>query len=321
MIDSSQKWGTLSGTSAYLLWGTLPIYWKLLEHIVPQEVLAHRIIWSFVFMILIFIVTKRSNHFISECKSIIKKPQLLIGMVLAAALISVNWYTFIWSVSNDQVLQASLGYYINPLVSVLLGVVYLKEKLLRIQWFSVILASIAVIILTVSLGTFPIVAITLAVSFGLYGLIKKVVSVTAMNGVAIEALLVVPIALSFLVYQHGISPTVVYMDDMKTFFLLIVSGAATAVPLILFSIGAKRIPLSLLGFLQYIAPTMMLLLGIFLYNEVFTETHFFSFTLIWVALLVFTLSRIRFNKRNLLRENAVSVTALTESEPLKKVHP
>lgn len=303
--DQSLKWGIISGTSAYILWGTLPIYWKILDHVPPVEVLAHRIIWACIFMTILLILLRKSQSFFSDVRRMISKPKILVGMIAAAIFITLNWYTYIWAVTNDFVLEASLGYYINPLISVLLGVVFLQEKLTKIQWFSVSLATLAVSLLTISLGSFPIVAITLAFSFGFYGLVKKVVQVGAMSSVAIEAMLVIPAAIGFLILTHGMSVNMFYVDSAVTFWLLVGAGAATAIPLMLFTAGAKRIPLSLIGFLQYIAPTMMLFLGIFLYGEPFTWIHLVTFSMIWVALTIFTVSRLRLSRK--MKAHAVKV--------------
>ncbi|WP_088035583.1 EamA family transporter RarD [Evansella clarkii] len=289
--NNALKLGILSGAGAYILWGLLPLYWKLLDHVPSEEVLAHRIIWSLIFVSLLLLLTGKGKGFVKEWKKILKQPRLIAGVTAAAVLITGNWYIYIWSVANERVVEASLGYYINPLVSVLLGVIFLKERLLKIQWISVIMAGIAVTILTASSGAFPYVALGLAFSFGLYGLTKKIVQVGALNGVALETLIMIPLAAGFLLFQHGLSPDMFYAGDTATFLLLAGAGAATAVPLLLFGAGAKRIPLSLMGFLQYVAPTMMLLLGIFLYGETFTAVHLAAYSIIWIALIMFTASR------------------------------
>ncbi|MBU9711509.1 EamA family transporter RarD [Evansella tamaricis] len=308
-VESSQsvKWGILSGASAYLLWGTLPIYWKWLEHIPPEEVLAHRIIWSFILLLAVLFLLGKSPSFIKECQSIIQQPKAMLGIFLAAIFITANWFTYIWAVTNNHILEASLGYYINPLVSVLMGVFFLKEQLSKMQWLSVGLAGTAVLLLTVSFGSFPSVAIVLAFSFAIYGLLKKIVRVGALTGLAIETLIVAPFAIGYLIIQHSMSLSMFYFSDQRTFWLLIGAGAATATPLLLFGAGAKRIPLSLMGFLQYIAPTIMLFLGIFLYRETFSSIHFVAFTIIWVALLLFTISRYQISKK--LKRQALEIAS------------
>ncbi|MBU9719933.1 MULTISPECIES: EamA family transporter RarD [Bacillaceae] len=293
----SIKTGVLAGACAYILWGALPIYWKWLDHIPAQEVLAHRILWSFILLMILLIVIGRGPSFLNELKQIIKNPRLLIGVILSAVFITANWYIYIWSVTNNHIVRASLGYYINPLVSVLLGVFLLKEKLTKVQWLSVALAGVAVTILTVSLGTFPYVALGLAFSFGFYGLLKKIVQVGSLSGLAMETLIVLPFALLFLSLQHGGLYSMFYLSDFTTLWLLIGAGLATAAPLLFFGASAKRIPLSLLGFLQYIAPTMMLLLGVFLYDETFSLVHFITFGIIWLALIMFSVSKYQVSKK------------------------
>jgi len=283
--------GILSAAGAYTLWGILPVYWKALGSIPPEEILAHRIVWSFVFMILMIAAGGRLGPFIKEVKEIITRQNKLVGTALASFFISGNWFTYIWAVSNSRVVEASLGYYINPLVSVMLGVLVLKERLSFFQVISILLAAVGVLNMVYHFGAVPWVALTLAISFGLYGLSKKKVDVGPVTGITLETLMVTPLALIFLCILHKsgegsfglISPTVT--------LLLMGAGIVTAVPLVLFASGAKRLPLYAVGFLQYIAPSLMLLLGVFLYNEPFTPVHRVSFALIWAALTLFSLSK------------------------------
>ncbi|WP_026570868.1 MULTISPECIES: EamA family transporter RarD [Sediminibacillus] len=290
MENNEFKAGVLFTAAAYILWGFLPIYWKLVQNVPAGEILAHRIVWSFVFMALLLSLLKKWRPFIRECRQIIRDKQRLIGITLASIVISINWLVFIWAVNSDHVVQASLGYYINPLISIILGMVVLKEKLTKWQLISFLLAAAGVVNLTISFGVFPWVSILLALSFGLYGLLKKTVAISAMFGLAIETLIVTPIALIYLLSRQtdgGAAPEIF----TSTTGLLILSGVATAVPLLLFASGAQRIPLSMVGFLQYFAPTLMLFIGVFLYGETFTHAHLVSFTCIWAALAIYTVSR------------------------------
>ncbi len=290
MENNEFKAGVLYTAAAYILWGFLPIYWKLVQNVPAGEILAHRIVWSFVFMALLLSLLKKWRPFIRECRQIIRDKQRLIGITLASIVISINWLVFIWAVNSDHVVQASLGYYINPLISIILGMVVLKEKLTKWQLISFLLAAAGVVNLTISFGVFPWVSILLALSFGLYGLLKKTVAISAMFGLAIETLIVTPIALIYLLSRQtdgGAAPEIF----TSTTGLLILSGVATAVPLLLFASGAQRIPLSMVGFLQYFAPTLMLFIGVFLYGETFTHAHLVSFTCIWAALAIYTVSR------------------------------
>ncbi|WP_077329429.1 EamA family transporter RarD [Virgibacillus siamensis] len=288
-MDQENKLGIIYAAVAYTLWGFLPIYWKLVQDVPADEILAHRILWSFIFMVIIVLASGKLKPFLKECSIIFHDKKKLIGISAASVIISINWLTFIWAVNSDHVVQASLGYYINPLVSILLGMLVLKESLSRRQLISFILAAIGVINLTISFGVFPWVSLVLAFSFGLYGLLKKMVDVSAMFGLTIETMLVTPIALLYLIFipDSTLSPATMFSGSGA---LLFGAGVATAIPLLLFAAGAKRIPLSMVGFLQYIAPTLMLILGVFLYHETFTQAHLISFVFIWVALIIYMAS-------------------------------
>ncbi|GAB3048410.1 EamA family transporter RarD [Virgibacillus ainsalahensis] len=289
MKNNQEKIGITYAAGAYLLWGFLPIYWKMVDNVSAGEILAQRIIWSFAFMLAIVLISGKFPAFIMECKRIWKKKKQLLGISLASIFISLNWLTFIWAVNSDYVVQASLGYYINPLVSILLGIIVLKEKYTGRQFLSFILAAVGVLYLTVSFGVFPWVSFVLAFSFAFYGLLKKMVDLSAMFGLTIETLIVTPIAL---IYVFTLSENAFSMATplSATNLLLMGGGVVTAVPLLLFASGAKQIPLAMIGFLQYIAPTIMLFLGVFLYNEPFTQAHLIAFLFIWAALIIYMAS-------------------------------
>ncbi|MGP4106242.1 EamA family transporter RarD [Virgibacillus sp. L01] len=295
-MNQDNKIGIIYAAGAYLLWGFLPAYWKLIDQVPPDEILAHRILWSFIFMIIVVIVVQKWYLFLKECIIILNDKKKLTGITFASIAISINWLTFIWAVNNEHVIQASLGYYINPLVSILLGMIVLKETLTRGQMLSFLLAAVGVINLTISYGVFPWVSLLLAFSFAIYGLLKKTVDVSAMFGLTIETLIVTPIAL---IYLLSIPDSSLAADSMFSSFglLLFGAGVVTAIPLLLFASGAKQIPLSMIGFLQYIAPTIMLLLGVFVYQETFSLAHFISFALIWIALIIYMASAHRSSVR------------------------
>src|SRR5690625_4031741 len=291
----NQNKGILYGTSAYVLWGFLPIYWKLLDSAGAEIVLAHRFIWALVFMILFIIFTRRLSSFKKEWQQIIQHKKTIVIISAAAVIISLNWFTFIWAVQEDHVIQASLGYYINPLVSVLLGVLFLKEKLSPAQILSFLLAGIAVTYLTVSYGVFPWVSLILAFTFAFYGLLKKIVHISAVFSLTIETAIITPLALIYLIifrsnlgFIHG---------SISMNVLLILAGVATAVPLLLFGSSVQLIPLSMVGFLQYIAPTIMLVMGVFLYGEPFSLAHLITFVLIWISLILYMASTFRSKKK------------------------
>ncbi|WP_102347387.1 EamA family transporter RarD [Bacillus sp. Marseille-P3661] len=285
--------GVASALAAYGLWGVLPIYWKLLGLVSAGEILAHRIIWSLAFLIGILIVSKKVKSGIKEIKNIMADKQQSVAILLASLLISLNWFLFIWAVNNNHMVETSLGYYINPLVSVLLGIIFLKEKLTQLQMITFILAAVGVINLVLHFGSFPWVAFSLAISFGLYGLLKKFVHLGAIVGLTIETLVITPFALIYLVYIYNQTNVSVSTLSISEWLLLMGGGVATAVPLLLFATGVRRIPLSMIGFLQYIAPTLMLIIGVFVYDETFTKVHLISFIFIWLALLIFSLSNWR----------------------------
>ncbi|MCM3569614.1 EamA family transporter RarD [Neobacillus mesonae] len=283
--------GTIHAGFSYFLWGLLPIYWKLLDHVGAEEILASRIFWSFVFMLIVLYFTNKWRLFHSTIKEFAENKKQLYALLLASVLISVNWYIYIWAVNNGHIVDASLGYYINPLVSILLGMIILKEKLSLYQYISFGLAIIGVLIITISHGSFPWIAIALALSFGLYGLAKKLINVDSSVGLTLETIVITPIAVIYMVYLFIHGTNAFFAAGVQTDWLLIGSGAATAVPLLYFAKGAQKIPLSLLGFLQYIAPTLMLLLGIFVYQEHFSKVKLISFLFIWSALAVYSLSK------------------------------
>lgn len=289
--------GSWLGILAYTIWGFLPIYWKTVEHVSAMEVLAHRILWALIFMGIVLLVLKKWGHFLTEFKMIVSAKKLLIGTILASLIISLNWLTYIYAVNSDRIIETSLGYYINPLITVLLGILVLKERLSFWQLISIVLAASGVLILTLSYGEFPWISFILAITFALYGLAKKLANLGALTGLTMETLIVTPIAFVYLIFVHTTSVGSFGMMDLKTTFFLIISGIATALPLLLFAAGAKRIPLIFMGFLQYIAPTLQLIVGVFLYREPFTQAHLFAFLFIWIGLFIFTMARTKWMKR------------------------
>ena len=277
---------------AYILWGVLPIYWKFLDEVPAPEILAHRIIWSFVFISIVVLILKRKqlkNFFQVQ----MSQKKTWFALILTSLLISANWLTYIFAVNTDHIVDASLGYYINPLVSVLLGVFVLRERFNKLQTFAFILAGIGVLYMTFSIGKFPWIALILALSFGFYGLAKKLIKVDSTLGLFLETLFAVPLALIYLTFlgvqgEHSFTAGPIHID-----LFLIGAGIATALPLLWFGIGAQKIPLYMLGFLQYIAPTISLIIGVTLYDEPFTKDHVVTFLCIWIAIAIFTYTNIR----------------------------
>ncbi|KMT58506.1 RarD protein [Listeria fleischmannii 1991] len=286
--------GVIAGALAYVLWGILPMYWKLATEVPAMEILAYRIIWSFVFMIFLIAVLRKTNAVLVEVKTIFKRPKTASLITLAAILITVNWFIFIFTVNSGHVTEASLGYYINPLVNVLIATVFLKERLSRGEMIAVLLAFIGVSILTYHQGTVPYAALAMAVTFSLYGLIKKFVPVSTWTGLTLETLIITPFALIYLLF---FSKNFFMSYSLHVDFIMIGAGIVTAIPLLLFATAAKKISYTMVGFLQYIGPTLMLILGVLLYKESFDKVQLTAFICIWAAILVFTISHIYLNAK------------------------
>ncbi|MDW4527671.1 EamA family transporter RarD [Rossellomorea marisflavi] len=282
---------------SYLLWGILPIYWKFLGDVPADEILANRIFWSFWFMLLFLFVTRRFRGFTSYLKTSLTKKKQVLALLVASLLISANWFIYIWAVNTDQMVEASLGYYINPLVSILLGVFILKEKLSKAQILSFGLAAAGVLVLTLSYGDFPWIAFGLAFSFGLYGLAKKMIQVESSIGLTLETMTIAPVSIVYLLFLYQDDSLALFHTGTGTDLLLIGAGAATAIPLLFFSRGAQQIPLYMVGFLQYIAPTITLILGVWMYHEPFSTVHAIAFCFIWLALAVLTASRLQLARK------------------------
>ncbi|MCD8908932.1 EamA family transporter RarD [Staphylococcus gallinarum] len=288
-MNSEFKKGVIFAFGAYILWGILPIYWELIQNIGAFEILAFRIIFSMIFMVFIVIISNKTGPFIKDVQQLIKQPIQLIAIIAAGYVITINWGTFIWAVTNGHVLQSSLGYYINPLVSILLALIFLKEWFNKAEWLAIALAVIGVLYMTLKMGVFPGISLLLAGSFGIYGLIKKLVPLDAISSITIECIVTAPAGLIYIwyVWQQG---DLTFGYNVSSFWLLL-SGAVTAVPLILFSAGARRIPLSLTGFIQYIGPTIMFVLGVFLFKEPFNIDQLITFIFIWIGIIVYSISQ------------------------------
>ncbi|ETI68574.1 EamA family transporter RarD [Neobacillus vireti] len=301
MKKNETQLGAIYAGFSYFLWGLLPIYWKLLNNVEAKEILANRIFWSFVFMVVVLILTKKGELCLRTIKGFAQNKKQLYALTLASLLITANWFTYIWAVNNGHMIEASLGYYMNPLVSIILGMIVLKEKSTFYQYLSFILAAVGVLIITFSHGEFPWIAIILALSFGLYGLAKKLINVDSSVGLTLETLVVTPFAAIYMLFLFLNGSSSFLTAGAGTDLLLIGAGAATAVPLLYFAKGAQKIPLSLLGFLQYIAPTLTLLLGIFVYHEHFSKVQLLSFLFIWMALAIYSLSKTKLLSRRELK--------------------
>lgn len=275
--------GTLHALGAYLLWGFLPVYWKAIHNVSAPQILANRIVWSFV-MLGTIITLRKDWHVIRQTAS---NRRTLAVFMIASFLLSINWLTYIWGVNAGFIVETSLGYFINPLVSVVFGVIFLKERLRPLQWLPVGLATAGVLYLTLSYGALPWIALVLAFTFGLYGLAKKTAPLGSLHGLTLETGLMTLPALVYLVYveQQG-SGALGHVGATQN-LLLVFTGLVTALPLLLFGSAARQIPLTTIGILQYIAPTCQFLLGVFVYHEAFAPDRLIGFGLIWLALAIF----------------------------------
>lgn len=289
------KQGIFFGLAAYVLWGVLPVYWKALELVSPFEILSSRFMWSCVFVFLLIIFQKKWPLFTKEVKQVFSNVKTGAAMVAAGITISFNWGTFIWAVNNGHIVETSMGYYINPLVSILFAVVFLRERLDKMQLAAITCAFIGVASMVYSFGKIPWVSLTLAFTFALYGLLKKILPVSALTSIMLETLLITPLALvyEYSLWQQGVS--FYASGNLQVIMMLTGAGVVTAIPLLFFTAGARLLPLKIIGFLQYISPTLTLLIGVFVYNEVFTASHLLAFGWIWAALLLFIVSQLRSN--------------------------
>ena len=267
---------------AYVLWGLFPIYWKWLQHVPAIQLIGHRIGWSFILLMVVIFATGQWTKF----RSVLTRRMLGVYSI-AGLLLSVNWLVYVWGVNNGYIVETSLGYFINPLLSVLLGMIFLRERLRPAQWFPVGLAALGVIYLTVAYGSLPWIALTLAFSFGVYGLVKKISPLGSLYGLTLETGLVFLPALGYLLYIESTGQGAFGHTGVVSDLLLVGAGAVTTIPLLMFASAAKRIPLTMVGIMQYIAPTLQFLLGVFVYNEPFTTQKLIGFSMVWVALIVF----------------------------------
>jgi len=304
--------GYLFALGAYLCWGLFPLYWKLLRPATPVEILAHRIVWSFVLVVLIVAVARGWRRI----AALIRRPGKMGLIAVAALLIAVNWGTYIYGVNTDRVVETSLGYFINPLVTVLLGVFVLGERLRAAQWAAIGVGALAVAVLTADYGHVPYLALVLAGTFGLYGLVKKRLSVPAADGLLVEsAALTVPAVIFLSILVAGGDSTLGRVSAAHT-ALLVLSGAVTTVPLLLFAGAANRIPLSAIGLLQYLAPILQLACGVLVFGEPMPPARLAGFVLVWLALGVFTWDGIRY-LRSQARSAVTTGTAVDVGEHLR----
>ena len=292
-MDSTTK-GTVATFTAFFLWGIFPLYWKALHVVAPNQIVAHRVVWSLVFLVLLLSIQRRWSE---------AKPVLLFAntriFFATAFLLGTNWLLYLWAIDTEQIVEASLGYFINPLVNVVLGVAFLRERLFRWQKVSVVLALAGVLYLTLRYGKVPWIAFSLALTFGFYGLFRKTGRAESMIGLFSETAILTPLALIYLIslgmQGHGAFGSF----GLKTDMLLAGAGAVTAVPLLLFGYGARRIQYATVGLLQYITPTFILLVGVLIYKEPFTSAHAIAFGFVWSAILIYSISSLKLYRKQL----------------------
>ncbi|EJI1280936.1 EamA family transporter RarD [Vibrio vulnificus] len=292
--------GVLLALGAYTMWGIAPIYFKSLAAVSPLEILSHRVVWSF---FLLAALLHFGRHW-RTVRDVLTSKSKMLYLVTTAILVGANWLIFIWAVNANHMLDASLGYYINPLINVLLGMLFLGERLRKLQWFAVTLAACGVLVQLVVFGSVPIVAIALAFSFGFYGLLRKKVSVDAQTGLFIETLVMLPAAAIYLLFIADTPTSNMLANPSQLNLLLIAAGVVTTLPLLCFTGAATRLKLSTLGFFQYIGPSLMFLLAVLIYGEAFTSDKALTFAFIWGALVVFSFDGLRYRHNS--RKTALS---------------
>ncbi len=294
--------GILLGTAAYLCWGFFPLYWPLLDPTSSVEILAHRVVWSLFFCAFLLTVTRKWHAF----RTIWTERRLLPILAFASVAVAINWGVFIYGVTNDHVIETSLGYFINPLVTVLLGVFVLRETLRPIQWFAVGVGSLAVVVLTIDYGRLPIIALAVAFSFATYGFLKKKANLGAVEGLTMETAILTPVALIYLLGLQLNGSLTFGHDGPGNVVLLMLTGVVTAIPLLLFSGAATRLSLTTVGLLQYLGPIVQFILGLLVFDENMTSARWIGFFLVWFALVIFTADAV-VNRRRTLRQSAESV--------------
>lgn len=288
--EKNQRLGTLSALGACFIWGVLPLYWQLLAAASAYEILAQRMVWSFVFMLAALAFLRRGERFLADCRELWAHKRRGGLLLAASVIISLNWFTYIWAVNHGHVLDTSIGYYINPLMSVLLGVVVFHEHLTPAKKISIVLASVGIAVMAWQMGKLPWIAVVLAVSFSVYGAVKKKLQLDPFSSITLETLLMLPLAIWYLVQLSAAGGSHFGGSSLMLTLCLLGTGVVTASPLILFSYGANLLPLNVLGFFQYIGPTMGFLLGVFYFREPFSGMQLLAFAFVWAAVLLFTLS-------------------------------
>lgn len=290
-----KKNGIINAISAYLMWGVAPLYFKLLTEITPDEILIHRVVWSSVLLLIVVLAMKKWSNVLA----ILKQPSLLLKLTATALILGTNWFLFIWAINNDHLLDASLGYFINPLLSVALGMIFLGERLGKWQKFAVLLAIVGVLIQLIMIGSLPVISLALAGTFGIYGLLRKKMHVDSFVGLLVESALMLPIAIVYWYFFISTPTTNMFNNSLTLNTTLIMAGVVTTAPLLCFTAAAKRLTLSALGFFQYIGPSLMFILATVLYGETLQPAKLITFIFIWIALVIFSFGSMQGNKQKI----------------------
>ena len=292
--QTALRGGIISAVSAYTMWGIAPLYFKLLQHIGADEILVHRVVWSTLLLLIVVLVSNKWRSFVK----VVTQPSMVIRLTISASFLGVNWFMFIWAVNNDHLLDASLGYYINPLLSVALGVIFLGERLRPWQIFAVALALVGVVIQLIMVGSLPVISLALAGTFGIYGLLRKQMPVDSFVGLLIESLMMLPIAIIYWLLFLETSTSNILNNTWSLNTTLICAGIVTTAPLLCFTAAAKRMTLSALGFFQYIGPSIMFVLATFYYQEPLYFAKLVTFACIWTALAIFSVDSMKARRKH-----------------------
>lgn len=292
--------GLIYALTAYTWWGIIPVFWRQLDHLGSAEIVMHRMVWSCIIVMAFIMIMRQWREF----SGLFSQPKILFRLFIASTLVSVNWGVFIWAVNNGHLVETSMGYFINPLINVLLGVLFFAERLRKGQIFALSIAFLGVLYLVISFGAFPWVSFTLAITFALYSVAKKSISVPAAHGMALETLFFIIPAIAYLVYIE-MNGTGQFTAPGYNWLMLILGGLFTLIPLLLFAAAAKKVTLTVLGMTQYIGPTLQLIIGVFVYNEPFGSERMVAFGLIWLALAVYSADQIRHQRQSRKAKKAV----------------
>lgn len=299
MFDRNTVVGAYFALAAYSIWGFAPLYFKTVAHVAPLEIIAHRVIWSVVLLLVILLLTQKFN--------LLKLPIKTLALLFVSAnLLAVNWLIFVFAILNDQIVDTSLGYFMNPLVSVFLGMFFLGERLRSWQAIALALAFVGILIQLIFLGSVPLISLTLAFSFGFYGLLRKNLNLPSVSGLAIETLLVLPFAVIYLSWQYHQGDIAFGQINLSTDLLLMLGGVITSLPLLCFAAAVTRLSLTAVGIFQYLAPSLSLLIAVFYFHEPFTKVQLMSFGCVWTAIVMFTIESIQFHRKPLIQPQQVN---------------